>query len=79
MRTFSPDVRRQALCQSYLYIIERIEVTDELITSKNTDLTRFFISKPKHEGRLEKEALRGKTLCASLGQMRKNAYYRILM
>jgi len=29
--------------QSYLYIIEHIEVVDEFITSKNTDITRFFI------------------------------------
>jgi len=29
--------------QSYLYIIEHIEVSDELITSKSTDVMRFFI------------------------------------
>jgi len=28
---------------SYLYIIEHIEAADEFITSKNTDVTRFFI------------------------------------
>jgi len=27
----------------YLYITERNEVVDEFITSKNTDITRFFI------------------------------------
>jgi len=31
---------------SYHHIIEHTEVADELITSKNTDLTRFFIIKP---------------------------------
>jgi len=30
------------MCVRYLYIIENIEVADEFITSKNTDLTRFL-------------------------------------
>jgi len=38
---------------TYLYIIEHIEVADEFITSKNTDLTRFFAIKPRHTGRLK--------------------------
>jgi len=29
--------------QSYLYIIEHIEIADEFITSKNTDTMRSFI------------------------------------
>jgi len=29
----------------YYWITERIEVVDEFITSKNTDITRFFIDK----------------------------------
>jgi len=41
--------------QSYLYIIEHIEVADEFITSKNTDLTRIFIIKSRHTGRLNKQ------------------------
>jgi len=39
---------------SYLCIIERIEVADELITSKN--LTRFFISKPRQPDRRENKS-----------------------
>jgi len=33
---------------------EHIEVADEFTTSKNTHLTRFFIIKPGHPGRLKK-------------------------
>jgi len=33
------------------YVIEHIEIADKFITSKNTDLTRFFIIKPTHPGR----------------------------
>jgi len=36
-----------------LYIIEHTEVADEFITSKKQDLTRFFIIKPRHPGRLK--------------------------
>ena len=32
---------------------EHIEVADVLITSKNTNFTRFFVSKPRHLGRLK--------------------------
>jgi len=39
----------------YFYIIAHIEVADEFITSKNTDLTGFFIIKPRHLGRLKKQ------------------------
>jgi len=40
--------------------IEHIEVADEFITSKNPDLTRFFIIKPRHPGRLKNADLSGK-------------------
>jgi len=40
--------------------MEHIEVADEFITSKNTDLTRFFIIKPRHPGRLKKADYRWK-------------------
>jgi len=43
--------------QRYLSIVEHIEVADESITLKNADLTRFFITKPGHPGRLKKTDL----------------------
>jgi len=56
MRTFSPDERMQTLqYTSYRYIIEHIEVADYFITSKNPDLTRFFVIKTRHPGRLKKQ------------------------
>ena len=39
----------------YLYYIEHIGVADEFITSKQTDLTQFFIIKPRHPGGLKKQ------------------------
>jgi len=61
------------IVRSYLYIIERIEVADETITSKNSDLTRFFIIKPRHAGRLKISS--GWKNPGSLGHTRKNANY----
>jgi len=37
------------------------EVADEFITSQNPDLTRFFILKPRHPGRLKNADLGKKT------------------
>jgi len=42
------------------YIIEHIEVAGECITSKNADLTCFFIIKARHPGRPDKVDLGGK-------------------
>jgi len=65
--------------QSYLYIIQHIEVADEFITSKNTDCMRFFIVKSRHAGRLTKKQIWvERTLSGSHGHMRQNAYYRNL-
>jgi len=38
------------------YITEQIEVADEFITSRIPELMRFFIIKPRHPGRLKKQA-----------------------
>jgi len=43
-------VHANTATNSYLYIIEHVEVADEVITSKHRDLTRFFIIKPRHPG-----------------------------
>ena len=51
--------------QSYLYIIEHIEVADEFITSKNTDLNRFFVIKLRHPGQLKKQIWVEKTRSGS--------------
>jgi len=40
--------------KSYLYIVEHIGVAGERITSKNPNLTRFFIIKPRNPTRLKK-------------------------
>jgi len=48
-----------------LYIIEHMEVADELITSKNPDLTWFFIIKTRHPGRLKKQIWVEKTRSGS--------------
>jgi len=45
----------------FLYIIENSEVADVSITSKTPNLTRFFIRKPGHAGRLKKADVGGKT------------------
>ena len=55
--------------QSYLYIIKHIEVADEFIASKNTDLTRFFIIKPRQPGRLKKQIWVKKKLTGSPGHI----------
>jgi len=47
--------------QSYLYVIEHIEVVDEFVTQKKTDLTQCFIIKSRHPGR-PKADLGGKNL-----------------
>jgi len=41
--------------KSYLYIIEHIEVLDEFLSSKNPDLTRFFMIKSRRPCRLKKQ------------------------
>jgi len=64
--------------QCYIYIIERIEVADETITSKNPDLKRFIILKPRHAGRLKNQFCVEKPRKGNLGYMRLNAYYRNL-
>jgi len=56
----------------YHYIIEHIEISDEFITSKQPDLTLFFITQPRHLGRL-KSRYRWKKLSGSPGHMRQNA------
>jgi len=40
-------------CYINISYIEYVEAADELTTSKNTDLTRFFIIKPRHTGGLK--------------------------
>jgi len=55
-----------------------VEVADEFITSKSTDLTLFFIIKPTHPGGLKKEIRVEETLSRSPGHMRQNACYRNL-
>jgi len=45
---------------------------------KNTDLTRFFIIKPRHPGRLINRSGWTKKLIGSPAHMRENAYYRNL-
>jgi len=57
-------------------VIEHIEVADEFITSKNPDLTRFFIIKPRHPRGLKKADLSGKNPQWEPlhGHMGKNAY-----
>jgi len=46
------------------------------LSLQKTDLTRFFINKPRHADRLKN--LGGKTLNVSPGHMRQNAYCRNL-
>ena len=41
----------------YEVIFIHTEVDDELITSKNPDLTRFFINKPRYLGQLKEKCL----------------------
>jgi len=58
-------------------IIEHIEVADEFITSENPELTRDFIIKPRHPGRLKKQTWVEKNpQWEPRGLMPKNAYYR---
>jgi len=45
---------------------------------KNTDLTRFFMIKPRHPGRLKKQIWVEKTLSESPDNLRQNAYCRNL-
>jgi len=60
----------------YLHIIEHIEVAHEFITSKNPDLTRFFMVKARHPGRLKKQIWVERNAVGALhGHMRKNACY----
>jgi len=47
----------------------------KLSLQKKTDLTRFFIIKPRHAGRLKKSVLGEKKRKGSLGHTRKNADY----
>jgi len=54
------------------FIIERIEVADEFVTSENPDLTRVFIIKPRHPGRLKKQTWVEKNRSGSPGHIRKN-------
>jgi len=51
-------------CKHYsiTIIIEHIEVADEFITSENPDITRDFIIKPRHPGRLKRQTWMEKTL-----------------
>jgi len=67
--------RKHCDVKSYLYIIKHIEVAGEFITSKNTDLMRFSIIRPRHPGRL-KQIWVEKSLSGRPRQMRQNAYYR---
>jgi len=62
--------------QSYLYIIEHIEVADEFITSKNADLTRFFTINLTHPDRLKNRPGWKKPSVGALvsGHMRQNAH-----
>jgi len=53
--------------------IEQIEVADELITAENPDLTRLFITKPRHPGRLKKADLGGRNRSGSPGHIWKTA------
>jgi len=55
-------------------MIEHIEVADEF---EIRDITRFFII-TAHTGRLKKRIWVEKSLSASPGHMRQNAYYRNL-
>ena len=48
------------------------------LSLKKTDLTRFFVVKPKDPGRRKKADLSGKTLGGSPGHMRNNTYCRNL-
>jgi len=55
--------------------IEQIDVADEFITSKNTDLTRFFIIKPRHTAQLKNISGWKKPSVGALhGNRRQNAY-----
>jgi len=60
----------------HLYILNTVMFLMNLSLQKNTDLTRFFIIKPRHPGRLKKQIWVEKTCSGRPGHMRKNAYCR---
>jgi len=78
MRTFSLYVRMQTLyCKVIFVLLSTLKLLMSLSLQK-TDLTRFFINKLRHTGRLKKQIRVEKTLSGSPGHIRQNAYYRNL-